>query len=537
MYCAACDLHYPDHLKFCQHCGKTLGPPTLTPAAKAVDLGESAQSICCTRCGARSVLAENFCQQCGARLNSRSDETTVGTCSKCGTLWQSTWLHCRTCGLDRDRALRVSTGLVSATPTTEAKKPSLAPPTAPVVGPATIPQTVAPRETAKAKPPEAAKTSPIISPTTSPTSSKAARCPHCGARLPAASRFCDACGQPVSASPARVTVKSPAEPPKPMGKPGEKPVDRPLERLEGAGATSEIIHQTERSGLARDTVQMPEPLTGGLSGQIRVPAVPSPAAATPAPAPRPQNKVAALLRIGALAAGALLVVSLGAILSWWITERTSGAKRPAPSPTPLAAKGTPASVSPSPTASPQLDTALVEVASPSPTPTPKETPKPTPKPTPKNADLTAELSLVAPPGASIEIDGEGHGSAGSSGQMTASLSPGEHQVRVQAEGFEVWRGTVKVDSSGSRFEVPMRRRATTGRLSISSNEAGTEVTVDGRSLGLKTLAGNAMSHDGVQPGPHIIRASKPGFKDWEGTAIVTAGETVRVRIDLKPAEQ
>jgi hypothetical protein len=149
----------------------------------------------------------------------------------------------------------------------------------------------------------------------------------------------------------------------------------------------------------------------------------------------------------------------------------------------------------------------------------------------------AQLSLMAPPGALIDIDGEGRGSAGSSGQFTASLAPGDHQVRVQADGFEAWRGTVNVDAAGSRFEVPMRRRATTGRLSISSSEPGTEITIDGRSLGLKTLAGNAMSHDGLQPGPHLIRASKQGFKDWEGTAMVTAGETVRVRIDLKPAEQ
>jgi len=246
------------------------------------------------------------------------------------------------------------------------------------------------------------------------------------------------------------------------------------------------------------------------------------------------------MKIGALGGGALLVVSLGVILTWWIVNRTTGAKPPSPSPAPLAAEGTPAATpataAPSPTATSELETALADVASPSPTPT--ATPKPTPRPTPKKpAETLAQLSLVAPPGASIEIDGEGRGSAGSSGQMTASLSPGEHQVRVQVEGVDVWRGAVQLEASGSRFEVPIRRRVTTGRLSISSSEPGTEITVDGRSLGLKTLAGNAMSHDGVQPGPHIIRASKPGFKDWEGTAIVTAGETVRVRIDLKPAAQ
>ncbi len=164
MYCAACDLHYPDHLKFCQHCGKALGPTTLKPPTKEVERGESPQSVCCTRCGARAVLAENFCQQCGARLNSRSDEATVGTCSKCGTLWQSTWLHCRTCGLERARSLRISSGLITPAPPKEAKKPSPGAPTAPVVAPPTIPQTAIPRETAKAKLPEGAKTTPVASP-------------------------------------------------------------------------------------------------------------------------------------------------------------------------------------------------------------------------------------------------------------------------------------------------------------------------------------------------------------------------------------
>lgn len=60
---------------------------------------------CCTRCGARVVPHENFCQQCGARTRSRIEDTTIGACTRCGVHWRSAWLFCRNCGLDRDNAL------------------------------------------------------------------------------------------------------------------------------------------------------------------------------------------------------------------------------------------------------------------------------------------------------------------------------------------------------------------------------------------------------------------------------------------------
>lgn len=57
------------------------------------------------------VRGENFCQQCGNRLNLRTQETVIGACHHCGTSWRSGWLFCKNCGLDRDHALmpRVST--------------------------------------------------------------------------------------------------------------------------------------------------------------------------------------------------------------------------------------------------------------------------------------------------------------------------------------------------------------------------------------------------------------------------------------------
>jgi formylglycine-generating enzyme required for sulfatase activity len=108
MYCAACNLRYPDHLNFCRRCGQSL-------SRSASDV--TPDSVCCTRCGARAVRGENYCQQCGHRVTTGGiPETVVGACYHCGTPWRSGWLFCKTCGLDRDRALLLPTSLPAVSP-------------------------------------------------------------------------------------------------------------------------------------------------------------------------------------------------------------------------------------------------------------------------------------------------------------------------------------------------------------------------------------------------------------------------------------
>ncbi|MFN0087191.1 MAG: SUMF1/EgtB/PvdO family nonheme iron enzyme [Blastocatellia bacterium] len=100
MFCAPCNLHYPDHLSFCRRCGQPLAHPA---AEKTTD------SLCCTQCGARVAQGEKFCQQCGNSTGGRAQDTVVGACYHCGTSWRSGWLFCKTCGLDLDRALLPTT--------------------------------------------------------------------------------------------------------------------------------------------------------------------------------------------------------------------------------------------------------------------------------------------------------------------------------------------------------------------------------------------------------------------------------------------
>lgn len=106
MYCNACNLEYSDELKFCRSCGQPLVRNPGEPVT---------ESLCCTRCGARLVRGEKGCQLCGARTGALGQETVTGSCHNCGTYWRSSWLFCKRCGLDRDRALQLTLAAASKT--------------------------------------------------------------------------------------------------------------------------------------------------------------------------------------------------------------------------------------------------------------------------------------------------------------------------------------------------------------------------------------------------------------------------------------
>jgi formylglycine-generating enzyme required for sulfatase activity len=144
MYCTACNLEYAEELKYCRNCGQVL--------VRA--LGEAVtESLCCTRCGARLLRGEKGCQLCGAKTGALGQETVTGSCHNCGTYWRSSWLFCKRCGLDRDRALQLN---------------------------------VAPASKATAA--KAALLREILSDAAN------LQCAYCGAETPPNSHFCENCG-------------------------------------------------------------------------------------------------------------------------------------------------------------------------------------------------------------------------------------------------------------------------------------------------------------------------------------------------------
>ncbi len=153
------------------------------------------------------------------------------------------------------------------------------------------------------------------------------------------------------------------------------------------------------------------------------------------------------------------------------------------------------------------------------------------RPTPGNA---ARLTVLAAPNSIVELDGQARGVVGRDGRLSLSaIAPGEHQLRVSADGYEMWAGPVEVKAPSTSFDIPQKKKTPTGKLAILVNQPGTEVFIDEK-LSVKSIAGQQISVDGLLPGKHQVRAAKTGFSEWRGVVEVVAGVTKNVEIALAP---
>lgn len=192
MYCLTCNLHYAEQMKFCKRCGLPLARVEAEPK---VEGGR------CTRCGARIVAGNKFCQQCGVHLTARVEETTIGTCHNCGIFWRSSWLYCKNCGMARDNAL--------FSPDTQSAIPTIF--------------------------------TDIYQPRQDVSNSVAElHCHYCGTEVRTGSRFCEACGGKLRATPtgklSPLTVEH-----RSLASPGEMvSVSGGASRLSGLGEDQEL---------------------------------------------------------------------------------------------------------------------------------------------------------------------------------------------------------------------------------------------------------------------------------------------------------
>jgi formylglycine-generating enzyme required for sulfatase activity len=157
-----------------------------------------------------------------------------------------------------------------------------------------------------------------------------------------------------------------------------------------------------------------------------------------------------------------------------------------------------------------------------------------PRQSARPATPSPKLTIVAPAGALIEIDGRARGFAGVDGNLIlTNITAGNHQLNVRAEGYEPWQGNFKMESSATKFEVPIKKKPAVGRLALTSNEPGTEIFIDDK-YSVKSLAGQTLYVDGLFPGQRQLRAVKPGFQEYRTLVTVRPNETAVVIISLKP---
>jgi hypothetical protein len=99
----------------------------------------------------------------------------------------------------------------------------------------------------------------------------------------------------------------------------------------------------------------------------------------------------------------------------------------------------------------------------------------------------------------------------------ARVSPGPHGLNVHADGYLDWNGTVNV-MNNMTFSVRMNPAGIP--LTIRVNTPGATVFVDGADV--------TGTIPGVSRGPHSIRVTAPGFRDYNSAVNVTAPLTLDV---------
>lgn len=134
-----------------------------------------------------------------------------------------------------------------------------------------------------------------------------------------------------------------------------------------------------------------------------------------------------------------------------------------------------------------------------------------------------------PPGAEVRVDGHIAGPT----PLTVALTPGDHHVRMELEGYNPVDSSIKVrrGENGTLVKslIPAVAPPPAGeKWEVSSAPSGAEVQVDDRSAGHTPLTVL------LTPGEHSVRLALEGFKSFNSTAKVQPGQAGALHAALTP---
>jgi len=107
------------------------------------------------------------------------------------------------------------------------------------------------------------------------------------------------------------------------------------------------------------------------------------------------------------------------------------------------------------------------------------------------------------------------------------LKTGRHRIKVTREGYEPYEERVFL-RQGKRLIVKAILERPSGTIEVTGRPRGAKVYLDGYYTG-----GMPVEPTQVQPGPHIIKVVKKGFREVERTVNVEPGKGVRLKVDLR----
>jgi len=128
-------------------------------------------------------------------------------------------------------------------------------------------------------------------------------------------------------------------------------------------------------------------------------------------------------------------------------------------------------------------------------------------------------------GASVTIDGQEVGVVPIADPI--EIRPGEHALQISKRGYTSYNEEIRIRAGQTR-DVEIDLLPLSGFLRVRSEQAEVRVFVDGNFIG------NAPVEFDLPPGPHSIKASKPGFRDFLREVTAEAGSEIDLAVDLEP---
>jgi hypothetical protein len=146
-----------------------------------------------------------------------------------------------------------------------------------------------------------------------------------------------------------------------------------------------------------------------------------------------------------------------------------------------------------------------------------------------SAAVTAELVVATSPNARVYLDGELHGQASAQGELVAKVKPGAHALKITLAGKKDFEQSITLTA---RQVTPVEAHLMdlTGSIRVRTL-AGATISLDGASRGITDATG-VLVLAGVAAGPHDLRVSVEGKKDFQQSVMVAVGEESAVNPTL-----
>ncbi|MFQ5660401.1 MAG: PEGA domain-containing protein [Gammaproteobacteria bacterium] len=144
--------------------------------------------------------------------------------------------------------------------------------------------------------------------------------------------------------------------------------------------------------------------------------------------------------------------------------------------------------------------------------------------------LPGHLNLSSSPvtGAEIWID---DALKGRTPMTVSNLSPGTHTLKIAAERYLPYEGTVEIEGLGHEQILSVNLVPAWADVTLSSQPPGAQVYIDNSPVGQTPVTAEVMQ------GKHDVRIKLPGYKVWQESLRITANEPLNLsEIKLKVAD-